>query len=142
MKLTFLEPYEVAAVWPELEPEFQRVVDKACHSEYSVDDLYRLALFGRARIGVAREEDGTLVMVMAFEFIFYPSATAVNVLAMAGRNLKQFMNKFLPPFKRFCEEAGADWIECAVSPGMERMHHRHGFKTVYRNLRLNVRSKK
>lgn len=139
MNVTFLKPDEVTAAWHELEPEFQRVVDKACHNEYSIDHLLELATSGRARIGVVREEDGTLVMVVAFEFILYPAATAVNVLAMAGRKLRQVMDKFLPPFKRFCEQAGAEWIECAVSPGMERMHHRHGFKTVYRNLRLNVK---
>ena len=139
MKLVFLKPEEVAAVWDEIAPQFQRVVSKACHGEFTVDDLYRMALSGNTIIGVAREADGELVMVMAFQFVLYPSATGVNVLAMAGKNLKQFMSQFLPPFKTYCREMGADWIECAVSPGMERMHHRHGFETVYRNLRVSVK---
>ena len=79
---------------------------------------------------MAREK-GEVVMVVAFEFVFYPSATAVNVLAMAGRCLAAFMHRFLPLFRRFCEKAGADWIECQVSPAMERIHRRYGFATVY-----------
>lgn len=139
MKLVFLKPEEVAAVWDEIAPQFERVVKKACHGEFTVDGLYRMALAGNMVVGVAREEDGSVAMVMAFQFVRYPAATGVSVLAMAGKNLKQFMGQFLPPFREFCRQAGADWIECAVSPGMERMHHRHGFETVYRNLRMSVK---
>ena len=139
MKLVFLKPGEVDTVWGEIVPLFARVVEKACHGEFTVDDLYRMAVAGDAIVGVAREEDGAVVMAMAFQFAPYPAATGVHVLAMGGRNLKRFMTQFLPPFKAFCRAAGADWIECSVSPGMERMHHRYGFRTVYRNLRMSVK---
>ena len=139
MKLVFLKTEEVPGVWDEIAPQFRRVVEKACHGEFTVDDLYRMAVSGDMIVGVAREEDGSVIMAMAFQFVHYPAATGVNVLAMAGKNLKQFMGQFLPPFRAFCRAAGADWIECSVSPGMERMHHRHGFETVYRNLRMSVK---
>lgn len=139
MKLVFLKQEEVAAVWDEIAPQFERVVSKACHGEFTVDDLYRMAVSGDMIVGVARKPDGEVVMALAFQFVRYPAATGVNVLAMAGRDMKRFMGQFLPPFKTFCREAGADWIECSVSPGMERMHHRYGFKTVYRNLRMSVK---
>ena len=114
------------------------MVEKAIHGEFTTEDLYRLARDGRITVGVAREK-GEVVMVVAFEFVFYPSATAVNVLAMAGRRLAAFMHRFLPLFRGFCKKAGADWIECQVSPAMERMHRRYGFATVYRSLRMNVK---
>lgn len=139
MNLRFLEKEEIDGVWDEVAPQFERVVKKACHGEFTVDDLYTMAKTGAVKVGVCREDNGLLAMVMAFQIILYPSATGVNVLAMGGRKLKQFMGQFLPPFKKFCREAGADWIECSVSPGMERMHHRYGFETVYRNLRMSVR---
>ncbi len=141
MNLRFLKAAEIDGVWDEVAPEFERVVKKACHGEFTVDDLYRMAKENGVHIGVCREDDGRLVMVLAFQIIFYPAATGVNVLAMGGRHLNAFMGQFLPPFKQFCRAAGADWIECSVSPGMERMHHRHGFETVYRNLRLNLGEK-
>ena len=117
------------------------MVEKAVHGEFTVDDLFRLAKAGRITVGLAREDDGgkTPVMAVAFEFRRYPSATAVNVLAMGGRDLARFMTRFLPPFSAFCKGAGADWIECAVSPAMARMHGRYGFRPVYRNMRLDIR---
>lgn len=139
MNLRFLSKEEIDDVWDEVAPIFGRVVKKACHGEFTVDDLYSMAKSGGVYVGVCRDDDGQLVMVMAFQVILYPAATGVNVLAMGGRDLKQFMGQFLPPFREFCRKAGADWIECSVSPGMERMHHKHGFKTVYRNLRMSVK---
>ena len=62
-----------------------------------------------------------------------------QLLAMGGRDLARFMTRFLPPFAAFCKGAGADWIECAVSPAMARMHGRYGFRPVYRNMRLDIR---
>ena len=43
MKLRFYRPDEVAAVWPDVAPLFEKVVEKAVHGEFSVDDLFRLA---------------------------------------------------------------------------------------------------
>ena len=48
------------------------------------------------------------------------------------------MKRFLLPFKAFCRAQGVDWITCQVSPGMERMHRRYGFETVYRMLSMDV----
>lgn len=137
MNLYWLRPDEVDMYWHEIEPEFQRVVSKAAQGEFLVSDVRNQALRGEATIGVAFEGN-ELVMALAFEFRHYPQKLGVNVLAMGGRRLMEFMGKFLEPFKAFCRSAGADWIECAVSPGMERMHHRSGFRTVYRNLRLDL----
>lgn len=138
MNLVFLRPEEVETVWSEVAPQFERVIGRAIHGEFTIQDLYRLAREGKITVGVAKE-GGEVVMALAFEFVFYPSATAVNVLAMAGRRLEAFMHRFLPPFVAFCRKAGADWIECRVSPAMERMHRRYGFATVYRCLRMNVK---
>ena len=104
MNLVFVRPEEVDTVWAEVAPEFGRVVEKAIHGEFTTEDLYRLARDGRITVGVAREK-GEVVMVVAFEFVFYPSATAVNVLAMAGRRLAAFMHRFLPLFRGFCKKA-------------------------------------
>ena len=86
MRLRFYGPDDVADVWPDVAPLFEKVVEKAVHGEFTVDDLFRLAKAGRITVGLAREDDGgkTPVMAVAFEFRRYPSATAVNVLAMGG----------------------------------------------------------
>lgn len=139
MKMVFYKKEEVPAIWDEVAPQLERVVDKAVHGEFTVENLRALALKGDIHIGIARKDDGEFAMVMVFEFILYPSgALGANVLAMAGKDMSAFMEYAVPRFKRFCRQAGASWIECSVSPGMERMHRRHGFKTVYRMLRMSV----
>ena len=139
MRLVFYREDEIDKVWDDLSPEFDRVVKKAVHGEYTTEDLYRLAKEGRIRVGAARGDDGSLIVAIAFEFVYYPSGvTGCNVLAMGGKDLMRSMGALFPAFKRFCKLAGADFIECSVSPGMERIHRRFGFETIYRNLRLEV----
>jgi hypothetical protein len=138
MQLFWLNAQEALQAWDEIAPLFARVVAKATHGEYSVENLRDMAQRGAIHVGVAKE-DGQVVMALAFEFRHYPQKMGVNVLAMGGSRLRDFMGQFLAPFTVFCQNAGADFIECSVSPGMERMHQRSGFETVYRVMRLSVK---
>ena len=139
MRLVLYQENDIDRVWRDLAPEFERVVKKAVHGEYTVNDLHRLAKSGAIRVGAARGDDGSLIVAIAFEFVYYPSGvTGCNVLAMGGKDLMRSMGALFPVFKRFSKLAGADFIECSVSPGMERIHKRFGFETIYRNLRLEV----
>lgn len=138
MRLVFLPPDEVAKRWGEVAPLFEKTVDKACHGEFSAADLYAMALAGDVAIGVATDEAGAVFMALALEEVCYPRLRAVNVLAMGGKRLDVFMKRFLLPFRMFCREQGIDRITCLVSPGMERMHRRYGFETVYRMLSMDV----
>lgn len=135
--LEFIGADLIDSVWPSIKPLIEKLDAKAVHGEFSPDDVFNLAKKGVIGIGIAYDNNG-IFMVMAIEDVFYPRAHAVNVLGMAGERLDEFMAMFLPPFKDFLKNQGVSWIECNVSPGMERMHHRYGFRTVYRNLRLEV----
>ncbi len=139
MHLTFLKPHQVSHHWQQVEPLFAKVIAKAVHGEYTLQNIKDMAEAGHYTIGIATDHTDTPVMAIAFETASYPSGRkGVNVLAMGGRNLHRFMTQFLPPFAKWCRQNGADWIECMVSRGMERIHHRYGFKTIYRNLRLDL----
>lgn len=138
MTLAFLPPQEAARRWSEVAPLFGKTVDKACHGEFSVADLYAMAMNGDIAVGVATDEAGAVFMALALEEVRYPQKRAVNVLAMGGARLDVFMKRFLLPFKAFCRAQGIERITCLVSPGMERMHRRYGFETVYRMLSMDV----
>ena len=138
MNIYWLEAHEVEGVWHEIGPVFRRVVDKAVRGEFDVADILDMAQEGKAKIGVIRDESGSVVMAVAFEFRHYPRKMGVNVFAMGGRRMADVMDQFLESFKEFCRVAGADWIECSCSPAIARMHHRIGYKTVYQNLRLDL----
>lgn len=135
--LEFLEPGKVRDVWPCIRNLIVKLEKKACHGEFSADDVFTAAIQGEIGIGVARDKNG-IFMIMVFEDVYYPKAHAVNVLGMAGERLDEFMTLFLGPFKDALKERGVAWIECSVSPGMERMHQRYGFRPIYRKLRLEV----
>lgn len=135
--LEFIGENLIDSVWPSIKPLIEKLDAKAVHGEFNPDDVLSLAKKGVIGIGIAYDDNG-IFMVMAFEDVVYPRAHAVNVLGMAGERLDEFMTLFLPPFMDFLKTQGVSWIECNVSPGMERMHHRYGFRTVYRNLRLEV----
>ena len=137
MHLTFLKPHQVSHYWHTIAPLFAKVITKAVHGEYTFQNLKDMAEAGHYTIGIATDPEAVPIMAIAFETVHYPSGIkAINVLAMGGRDLHQFMTQFLPPFAQWCHHNGADWIECMVSRGMERIHHRYGFQTIYRNLRL------
>lgn len=137
MKLVFYTPDKIPAVWPDAAPLFQKVVDKAVHGEFDVADLYRMAV--TEKIVVCLVWEGTdAVMATAIEFIDYPKAIAANVLAMGGYGLKKVLDAYFPAVKQFCRSIGARWIECSVSPSMERIHKRFGYQTIYRNMRMEL----
>lgn len=135
--LEFIEPDRIASIWPSIKHLIEKLDSKAVHGEFLPEDVFALAEKGVIGIGVACDDNG-IFMVMAFEDVIYPRAHAVNILGMAGERLDEFMSYFLDPFRAELRKNGVSWIECNVSPGMERMHHRYGFKTVYRNLRMSV----
>ena len=136
--LEFLTPEKTLAIWDDVAPLFSRVIERMADVEFTLDDLYLMAASGEIIIGVARK-NGEVTMALAFQTVQYPRAKSVNVLAIAGKNLDQFMEAFLPPFQRFCrEEYDADWIECVASGGAIRMYTRRGFRAVYQHLRIGT----
>lgn len=140
MRIKFLSPDEVDTYWLDVEHLYRRCVDKACHDEYDTADIYRMAKAGQWTLGVAFTDMDIPFMAIAFEIIPYPSGkVGCNVLAMGGKNLEQYMRNFLDKFVRWCNQSGINWIECAVSAGMERIHKRYGFNTVYRHMKLTTK---
>ena len=137
MRLVFYKPEQIPEIWQYAEPLFLRVIDKAVHGEFDIVDLYRMARDGKVIVCLVWEGD-EVVMATAIEFVYYPKATAANVLAMGGRDLKKVLEELFEPVKQFCREAGADWITCSVSRAMERIHKQNGLHTIYRSMRMEL----
>ena len=136
--LKFLTPEKALAIWDDIAPLFLRVVERIDGGEFNLDDLRLMSASGEIIIGVARK-NGEVTMALAFQPVQYPRAKSVNVLAIAGKNLDQFIEAFLPPFQEFCrDEYDADWIECVASAGAVRMYTRRGFRAVYQHLRIGT----
>ena len=135
--LEFLEPDKVRDIWADIAPLYERSISHSAHGEFTLDDLFNLAIEGRVAVGVVRQNSEIILSLMVEDRI-YPHASAVNVFALAGRNLDGFMTHIFPLFCDWCRQKGVDWIECSVSPAMARIHSRYGFRPIYQTLRFNL----
>lgn len=140
MSFRFIRPELALEFWELLAPYVERVIGKACHDEFTTEQVKHLVKSGDITLGVATRNN-RIAMLIGVEEVFYLNASAVNVLAMAGEGVNEFMETLLPVFAEWLKSQGVDWLECSVSPGMERIHKRYGFETVYRNMRYHIKEK-
>lgn len=136
MKLTFIQgEAALEAEFPQLLPIFKRL---PVVPEYRPAQLLDLARRGAAHIGRIEDDSGVLVGAMAFEFINYPGALAVNIIALAGERLDEIAADLFGKFKDFCRLAGADIVEARCGEGMSRLLQRYGFGKAYNVVRANL----
>jgi len=127
--------------WPYAKPLIEQCIKKSMHGEITIDDIYNLALQGKLYVFVAKC-DRTMVpsvrLALVLEIVNYPRLPALNILALGGTDLHLLYEKF---WKKLCGWAymnGVRAIEGWVSPAMERVISRYGFKHVYTHMRLNL----
>lgn len=125
------------ADFPKVRPLFDRVANRAAHGEFTTDDIERLVMEGRLTVGAVME-NGKPVLAVAFEFIYYPRMTVLNILALAGSRLNAVMEAFWPRFLGWARTTGAQSIQASCSPAMSRLLARHGFKTTYQVVRRKL----
>ena len=118
-------------------PLLQPVIDQAARGEFTLDDIERMTAEGKVITAVAEDGDKA-VMAMAFEFVHYPQALAVNVMALGGHGLDGIASEFWDSFKAWAKLAGATVIEASCSDAMARMLGRIGFESVYRVVRAEI----
>ena len=73
------------------------VYRKAMHGEMLVEDLYTRALKGEVFVIVAKNDDTevpTVKLVIVMELVYYPRFTAMNVVALGGKDLKNMIQMF------------------------------------------------
>lgn len=98
-----------------------RVVKNAVHGEYNADDVRKLLIKGLAFCAYSKDEEGEVEIACVWEMIYYPRTTAVNVLALGGKNTKENWAKYGPTLMDLWKAQGADCIECATTKAMARL---------------------
>lgn len=137
MKGNFLPAEDIPGYWPKIAPLLGSVVDEACHGEFTVGDLFHLALNNHIMIFVCKKED-EIVLAAALEFRCYPQKQGMNVLAIGGKHFYEGMSCFFDTIKAGMAETGATFVEASCSQAMARMLARYGFMPVYQQVRLNL----
>ena len=127
--------------WGQAVPLLQRCIDEAMHGELTVEDLYEGIKAGVMYGIVFKNDEGELpdvALVVVLEPALYPRLSAMNVLALGGRDLGVFGEKY---WKHICSWSylnGLRHMQASASPGMARMLKRLGFKSVYTTMRMDL----
>ena len=83
--------------WGQCVPLFQKCIDKQMDGELDIEDIYSKALKGEMFI-IAVKNDSTEIpdvkLALALELVYYPKYTAMNVVALGGKDLKNMINMF------------------------------------------------
>lgn len=106
--------------------------------DFTIADLESMVLSHKAVLGVVRSDEGQVILSVAFEFVYYPQRTAINIMALAGHNLTVVMKEFGRQFREFCKDQGACMIEARCRPSIVRLLAHLGFHSSYQLVRLNL----
>lgn len=112
--------------WPIVEPML-----KECEGDYTTGDMYAALLRGEMFILVIAREtiDGPdVALAVLMQPLVYPRRTAMNIVAVTGRDLRKWMRKYWDFFYAWAFMNGARAIESPVSPAVERLLGGFGFK--------------
>lgn len=135
MRTTFIQsPAELDAQYDRLLPIFERVPETP---EYTPAQLFERAKDGLATIGYC-EREGQPVIAFAFEFIYYPNITALNIIALAGDKFESVAAGLLENLKVFAKLAGADCIEALCIDGVARLLTKYGFQKSNTQVRVRI----
>lgn len=107
----------------------------AARGEFAIEDLEELCRDGRALAALVLDE-GEPLLAFVVEWRFYPRKTALNVVALGGRDLERVASTFWPTFTAWAKESGASEIEACTAPAMTRMLRPLGFKHTYDTVRM------
>jgi hypothetical protein len=131
--------------WPATKPLVEKCIKRSMHGEITIDDIYALATQGKMYVFIVKSDKGIrpdVKLALVLEIVNYPRLPAINILALGGSDLDPLYDKF---WKKLCGWAymnGIRAIEGWVSPAMERVITRYGFKHVYTHMRFDLTENK
>jgi hypothetical protein len=132
---------QVDKYWPQASKLVDRCIKRAMHGEMRVEDIYNKVINQQVYVFVVKNDSciqPDVKLVVVLEIMNYPRLPALNILALGGSSLDVFYEKF---WKKLCGWAymnGIRSIEGFVSPAMQKVISRYGFKQTYAHMRLNL----
>jgi hypothetical protein len=137
-RLVFLpRPYDIESMWPKLAPLFRGAINKAVHGEFTLNSLRNLALSGSGLLTYI-ENDEEILMALMMELRHYPDMSVLNVLVMAGQNMKELFSLHSPAIADFARSCGVGYFEASTSPAMAKMLQECGWSHVYETVRFKL----
>lgn len=125
---------QIMTYWPQIEP---LLASAPVTEEYTTDNIYQSLISSQMFMFVVLKEHNV-------EFVMLIAATPseqfpiVNIITVAGKNLRTHINEYWEYFKGWCVMNGARAIDAYVPERMEKLLEPLGLKreTVHVRLRL------
>lgn len=127
--------------WSEMKPLLERCITRATHGEFNADDIYTQAIEGRAFVFIVKSDKPirkSVKLVLVLELSGYPRLSALNILALGGQDLDALHELYWDKLCGWAYMNGIRVLEGSVSPAMQRVIARYGFKPVYTHMRLEL----
>ena len=130
--------------WGQCVPLFEKCIEKQMDGELDEDDIYSRALKGQMFV-IAVKNDSTelpdVKLALALELVYYPKYTAMNVVALGGKDLRNMIDMFWKHVCGWAKICGIKKMECSVNPAMQKILETVGFKQQYVQLRQDLTEK-
>lgn len=127
--------------WHKVKPLIEKCIKRSMHGEITVEDIHTLALQGKFYIFIVKNDScitPDVKLALVLEIVNYPRLPAMNILALGGSDLEHFHEKFWQKLCGWAFMNGVRAIEGWVSPAMERVISKFGFKHVYTHMRFDL----
>lgn len=128
----------LATYWPQIEP---LLASAPVTEEFSPEKILELALAGQMFIFAVVKEDvdgDTVELVVVLTAVPSDTNPVINIVTVAGRNLRRHIRDYWEYFQGWCVMSGARAIDAYVPDRMEGFVEKLGLKreTVHVRLRL------
>ena len=128
----------LATYWPQIEP---LLASAPVAEEFSPEKILELALAGQMFIFAVVKEDvdgDTVELVVVLTAVPSDTNPVINIVTVAGRNLRRHIRDYWEYFQGWCVMSGARAIDAYVPDRMEGFVEKLGLKreTVHVRLRL------
>lgn len=125
---------QLMTYWPQIEP---LLASAPVIEEYSTDKILQSAIAGQMFMFVVLD-DQTVELVVLLAPSASDTTPTINIITVAGKNLRKHINNYWEYFKGWCIMNGARAIDAYVPDRMEPFVEKLGLKreTVHVRLRL------
>ncbi len=126
---------QLMTYWPQIEP---LLANAPVNEEFPPEAILQAALSAQMFMFAFVDQDENVEMVMVISPAPSVTLPTMNIITVAGKNLKQHVANFWEYFKGWCVMSGARAIDAYVPDRMEGFMEQLGLKreTVHVRLRL------
>jgi hypothetical protein len=127
--------------WPYMKPLIDKCVKRAMKGEMTTEDIHTMILQQKVNAFIVRSDkciQPDVKLVVIVELVPYPKLAAMNILVLSGTELEALYEKFWVKLCGWMYMNGVRTVEGWVTPAMQRVISRFGFKPAYTLMRLDL----